>query len=304
MMRRQSFCDWLLREVAASRMALIAAYESRDRLLYVEAPPIRKHYMEVIGTAEERVLQAELEVSLLRRKVELIQIALNRRESVDLAEIDTQLNAEKEQQIALMERRDLTLHELPQLTPQQTQKLQKQYREIVRYFQPAINPDISDIQKGLYQKALEAYRMQDVAAMQLIYDMLLAPPDMDGVLLPETTSSNDTVEERRQLFRSIADEMVTDYTLAKELYQCFVPLEEDRIIQNTLDSYEAQRKDIMAEIAAIRGGFPFNALETLNDPAKIQEYLTELRFRAKHCEEEKTGLERKIEELTGRVTYG
>ena len=34
-MRMQSFGDWLIREVAASRMALISAYEKRDHLLYV-----------------------------------------------------------------------------------------------------------------------------------------------------------------------------------------------------------------------------------------------------------------------------
>ena len=44
-MRMQSFGDWLIREVAASRMVLISAYEKRDHLLYVEAPPLRKRYM-------------------------------------------------------------------------------------------------------------------------------------------------------------------------------------------------------------------------------------------------------------------
>lgn len=303
-MRKQSFGDWLLREVAASRMALIAAYETRDRLLYVEAPPIRKRYMEAIGTVEEGVLRAELEESLLRRKAELIQIALNRREPVDPAAIDAQLEAEKKARIAAMERDELTLNELPQLSPQQAQTLQKQYREIIRNFQPAMNPDTSDTQKELYQKALEAYKMQDADAMQLIHDMLLAPLNMDGVLLPEPIQPKDTAEEQRELFRSIADELATDYTLVKELYDCFVPMEEDRIIQNALESYEAQRQAVMTEITAIRGGFPFNALETLNDPAKTQEYLMELRIRAKRCEEEKTRLERKIAELTEGTSHG
>lgn len=62
-MRMQSFGDWLIREVAASRMALISAYEKRDHLLYVEAPPLRKRYMDAIGTVEEGVLQAELKGS-------------------------------------------------------------------------------------------------------------------------------------------------------------------------------------------------------------------------------------------------
>lgn len=303
-MRTQTFGDWLIREVAASRMALIAAYEKRDHLLYVEAPPLRKRYMDAFGTVEEGVLQAELEVSLLRRKAELIQIALNRRETVDLAAIEAQLEAEKEEMIAAMERADLTLSELPQLTAQQAQTLQSQYRAIIQNFQPAMNPDISDIQRELYQKALEAYKMQDTAAMQLIYDMLLAPLNMGGVLLPEAVQQNDAAEKRQELFHSIADELATDYTLAKELYSCFAPCEEDHVIQNALESYKSQREKILAEIDRIRAGFPFNALATLNSPAKTQEYLMELQVRARQCEEERSELERKITELIGRQTHG
>lgn len=202
-MRMQSFGDWLIREVAASRMALISAYEKRDHLLYVEAPPLRKRYMDAIGTVEEGVLQAELEVALLRRKAELIQIALNRREPVDLAAIAAQLETEKDEKIASMEQADLTLNELPQLAEEQAETLQSQYREIIRNFQPAMNPDISDVQRELYQKALEAYKMQDAAAMQLIYDMLLAPLNMDGVFLPSSVQQNDAAEKQRELFRSV-----------------------------------------------------------------------------------------------------
>lgn len=303
-MRMQTFGDWLIREVAASRMALITAYEKRDQLLYVEAPPLRKRYMDAIGTAEEGVLQAELEVSLLRRKAELIQIALNRRETVDLAAIEAQLEAEKEERIAAMEQADLTLSELPQLTAQQAQTLQSQYRAIIQNFQPAMNPDISDIQRELYQKALEAYKMQDVAAMQLIYDMLLAPLNMGGVLLPEAAQQNDAAEKRQELFHAIADELATDYTLAKELYRCFAPREEDHVIQSALESYKSQREAVLTEIAGIRTGFPFNAMATLNSPTKTQEYLMELQIRARRCEEERAEVERKITELIGRQTHG
>ena len=100
-MRRQTFYNWLQREVSSSRMALVTLYENRDRLLYVEAPPLRKRYMDIFGAVEEPVLEAELEVSLLRRKVEMIQTALNRREPVDLAAIDARLQDERERQVRI-----------------------------------------------------------------------------------------------------------------------------------------------------------------------------------------------------------
>ena len=93
-MRQQTFYDWLLREVASSRMALISLYESRDRILYIEAPTLRKKYIGIFGEIENAVLQSELETALLRRKVELIQTAINRRERIDLEQIEAQIKDE------------------------------------------------------------------------------------------------------------------------------------------------------------------------------------------------------------------
>ena len=44
-----------------------------------------------------------------------------------------------------------------------------------------MNPDLTEAQKELYQKAVEAYKMQDVEAMKLIYDQLFRPEDMSEV---------------------------------------------------------------------------------------------------------------------------
>ena len=81
-MRTQTFLGYLAQEQQATRLALLAAYETKDRLLYVEAPALRQEYMLKIGTQEEKVLEAELSVAMLRRKLELIQTAINRREPV------------------------------------------------------------------------------------------------------------------------------------------------------------------------------------------------------------------------------
>lgn len=296
-MRTQTFYDWLTREVATSRMALIEAYECRDRLLYVEAPPLRQRYMDKIGVVEEAVLEAELEVSMLRRKAEMLQIAVNRRESIDLEKIDRELEREREQQVAELEQKDLTLHELPQLTEQQAHTIQRQYREITSNFHPAMNPDATDTQRELYEKAMEAYKMQDVEAMKAIYDSLFLPVDEVAYTDPND-SKVPAPEVRRENYRTIASELATDYYLAKKLYDCFAPLEEDRVMLDALRSYDDQRQAVEDEIQQIRNGFPFNAAATMDDPAKTNAYLAELQVRASRCEEEKSELEKKIAALT------
>lgn len=302
-MRRQTFYDWLLREVATSRMALIGLYEKKDKLLYVEAPPLRQRYMELIGIHEERVLAAELEISMLRRKIEMIQSALNRREPVDIKAIDAAIETERAQVISEIEAGDRTLHELPQLSEQEERTLQRQYREITAAFHPAMNPDISETQKELYEKAQDAYRLQDVEAMKLIYDMLFAPEASSATVVSADGTPYDSGKSRKE-YREIASALSTDYKLAKQLYPFFMPLEEDAVVRSSLETYEAQRRAVEEEIAGIRAGFPFNAAATLNDKRKTEEYLAELRARAKRCELEKKELQNQITTLTEGIANG
>ena len=297
-MRTQTFCDWLQREIESSRMALVKLYESRDRLLYVDAQALRRKYMDLIGHGEESVLQAELEVSMLRKKIELIQRAINRREPIDLSEIEAQIEAERQQEVSRLESADLTLEELPQLTEQQERTLQRQYREITSSFHPAMNADITDAQRELYEKAVDAYKRQNLDEMKIIYDSLFAPVDLSGISFGIGSAAQTTPEERRAEYHGIANVLSTDYLLAKQLYDCFIPLEEDGVVLAKLREYEAQRRDVENEIAAIRAGFPFNAVDTMNDPAKTRAYLAELAVRAKRCELEKDDLEKRIAALT------
>ena len=83
-----------------------------------------------------------------------------------------------------------------------------------------------------------------------------------------------------------------------------MPLEDDAVVLDSLETYNAQRKAVEEEIANIKAGFPFNAVETLNDKNKTEEYLAELRLRAKQCETEKSQLEQRINELIEGVTNG
>ena len=301
-MRTQTFYDWLQREVASSRMALVGLYESRDKLLYVEAPKLRKRYMDIFGAIEGPVLEAELTLSMLRRKLEWMQIAVNRREPIDVEKIEEALAEEKRQKIAEVEEADLTLNELPQLSEAQQRTLQQQYREITSDFHPAMNRDLTDTQRELYEKAVEAYKMQDVEVMEIIHDALYSPIGIH-FNLSFKSGSEKSPEEARADYRELAEELSTDYRLARELYDCFVPLEEDSVVREALDGYRAQRRELEAEIEKIREGFPFNAISTLDSPAKTEEYLAELRLRARQYEEERVELEKQIAKMIGEQTH-
>ena len=294
---RPTFYTWLHAEIRTRKMALVMLYETQDHMLYVEAPPLRQKYMELFGAQEEDVLQAELETSMLRRKLELIQAAVNRREPIDLEAIEAGVEEEKQKKIRELEREDITLEELPQLSEEDQKELQTIYRDITSRFHPEINKKITETQKDLYQKAVEAYKMQNLDAMKLIYEML---NDTGRKLQLEFTTEAYIMTEKeaqRSEYRKLADSLATDYTLVKKVYPAFIPLEEDQLVLEGLDQYEELYQSVDARVDEIRAGFPFNAADVINSPEKAEDYRAELRIRQKRAEEERAELEVKISNL-------
>lgn len=288
-MSTRSFTDMLMREVVSYHLLLVSLYEKKDQLLYIEAPALRKRYMDVIGDREQGVLEEELELQLLHRKQELIRIAINRREPINLAAIDVQLEEERQKLISSVEEEDQTLNELPALSEEDLQTLQKLYREITTAFHPAMNTDITDLQKELYEKAASAYQMQDLASLQLIHNVLFESP------LEQSELAEVPVKEKSAA--EIAQELSTDYALSKKIFPLFAPSQEQLELQSRLDRFEETREALESELLTIRSGFPFSAEETMNDPIKIREYLSDLEMRKRVCAEETESVLKEIDQL-------
>lgn len=299
-MGKQSFSIWLTNEVATSRYALLALLEKRDRLLYFDAPALRREYMAKIGSFEEEVLESELTVSQLERKIELIQATINRREPVDMDRIDAQLILERSEKLSELEASDKTASELRELSDGEAKELQKKYRSIVHDFHPQVNSGITDTQRDLYEKALEAYKRQNIEAIRIIFDMLY------DISEPEALTAFTATEEEQKArdIQSISDALASDYSLAKELYSCFSETEVDAVLKSSSIRCKQQRTELEAEIKSLQSGFPFNARDTLRSQKLTDEYLSELKVRLRQSEEKKKDLTNKIESMIGAVENG
>ena len=307
-MRMQSFSDWLIGELASVRYSLIPLYEKKDKLLYVDAAALRNEYIEKIGHYEESVLQAELDVALLHEKLKDIQIAINRREPVDMSEIEAKVQEKKEQMVLSIEQQDLTLHELPTLSDKEQDTMRHIYRSIIDDFHPVLNSNVTDTQKELYERAMEAYQHQNLRELVLINDMLHAGEQLDNALTISVSagqeSDADDLEKRKAECKKITQLFSIDYSLAKTLFPLFEVQEGDTVILSSIEKYRAQKVQLEKEIAEIQSGFPFNAVEVLRSPVKTEEYLAELRVRSKAAEVEKGDLEQRIEKLIGVAQNG
>ncbi len=287
------FAGWLAQEVESAQNALLTRLEQLDTLRYVEAPKLRSEYMVKIGTVEDAVLETELNAKMLQRKLELIQIKRNRREPINMAEIDQQIEAERKELLEQAEAADTAGQPL-QLTGKQQDELQALYHKIVENFHPQVHPNLTDTEKALYEKAVDAYRSRNLDALKLIDEILFK--DNISIVLQASLSFADA-EEDEQHAAALAETLTADYTLAKQLYPYFEPSQQDAVLRSAAERYTARREEIENEIEQLRQTFPFTAQATLADPEKTKAYLEQLSLRKLRALDAQKTLTQKINSI-------
>lgn len=293
-MLEQTYSKWLEKEVLAIKYALLVVLEKRDNLLYIEEPALREEYMQKIGVYEEQVLKAELEVALAVKKKQLIQTAINRREPIDLEAIEEQLEEERKAQLERLNQNYRRDSLKSNLSPEEREELQNLYKEIVRDFHPEVHKELTDFQKQLYKRALSAYQKQQLEELRLVYEMLYAKEaeELTFEMSGEVTIGESDAEE-------LVEQLMEDYSLAAEVFECFEPLEEDGVLLSVKQQYEAREQGVWREIEKIQTRFPFVAKETLRNEEMTREYLKSLEGRLNSCSERLTELNGQIAEMLG-----
>lgn len=283
-MATRTFSTWLFSELYAAQSALLTLYEKRDNLKYIEGPRLEQLYMSKIGSYEETVIKEEIEVEILRKKLQMIQIAINRREPIDEAAIDAEL--EKYRQELLTEAAGVEPKEYAELSEEYIEELNTLYRDIIHAFHPQTHPNLTKVERELYEKALEAYRRRDLDALRLISDMLWNTQDdetsLELLMAMNALAQNDPNND----FLKIG--YAADYFLCAQIYSCFCPTAEEVAIQEDFNQYRADADTTMAEIEALSKEFPYNTAELLDDPEKVEEYKSQLTIRLNAAIEEKT----------------
>lgn len=298
-MGNSCFAGWLAQEVESAQNALLTRIEQLDTLRYVEAPKLRNEYMVKIGTTEDEVLNAELDAKMLQRKLELIQIKRNRREPIDMAEIDQQIEAERKELLAQAETANAASQRLPQLTEEQQAELQELYQKIVEGFHPQVHPNLTDTEKALYEKAVDAYRNRNLAALKLIDEILFK----DGIAFALKTTLSVVEEDEQQQAAVLAEALSADYTLAKQLYPYFVPQQQDAVLRSAAERYTAQRTALEAEIEQLQRVFPFTARETLASEEKTKAYLEQLTLRKLRAQDAEKQLTQKLNRIMEELPH-
>ncbi len=297
-MSKHTFTLWLHSEVASTRCVLLTLYEQRDKLQYIEGPRLEKEYMDKVGTYEETVIKEEIECELLQKKQQMIQTAINRREPIDEAAIDAELENHR-QQMLQEAAGPAAPQEYAELSGEQSDELQELYRDIVKNFHPQMHPELTEAHRQLFQKAQEAYRRRDLAALKLVHEMLYSTQE-DGLaleLLLELLTGSKADEETEEE-SSPGRDYATDYSLASVIYSGFKPTAEEAAIQEEWTRYRQMTDSVMKEMDDMRLQFPYTASDMLSDPAKIEAYKEELAHRLRTATTER---ERRTKEIRAMI---
>ncbi len=283
----KTYTSYLYEDVQKSRFALLKALEERDRLKYIEAINLKKEYQEKIGQFEEPVIKKEIEVVTLQEKKNSIQVKINRREEIDIEELNQQMEQRQLEMIQSVEKEmEPDISTGYSIDPQDEKELQSLYKDIVEEFHPEVH-ELTDNQKYLYEKAVKYYRERKLDELRIAHDMLQA----DGSEAIEVSFSlsaalvEDDEEDLAEKIEEFVEEVSEDYSLANELFDSFEPTSEDLVLKEKKSDYEAQIRSVLAEIESIHQTFPFNAKETLRNEEKLQEYLDSLKMRLRQAEE-------------------
>ena len=199
------------KEADRLRAELAALLLQRDDLRLVQGRRIEAAYLRRFGALELKVYEDYCECLRLKRKTTLLRARRNRREEIDGAEIEAELDSEFASYRAQMSEK---LDEMNQalttgdsknrLTEAGKRELKTLYRTAVKALHPDLHPDGSEEREALLQRAMTAYQFRDLAGLRAVCE---AVPGERAAEEPTMEALEAEVRELRRRVRSFNAEL-------------------------------------------------------------------------------------------------
>lgn len=156
----------------------IKLLNDKDVLLNWGKPQLEALYATRIGIYLVEQLQMQLHIKALKRKIEMVQSAINREMDVDINAIELQVAQELiEAEFKIMQETgkiELAKDLLSHLdTPERSAELRKLYKQMAKRLHPDVNPELTDEQIQLWHLIKEAYEngdLEKIKALQVVYE--------------------------------------------------------------------------------------------------------------------------------------
>ena len=236
----------LLTEIRELRSELTRLMFERDELRDKVCKDIEIRYMKELGELEAKVHRAEAAYYREKRRLELIQAKFNRQETVDDYEIDSLLDEELQNyQDELDEEADVLDFRVETgaggFSEEEEDELKELYRFVVKLLHPDTHPNLTEQQKQLYQKVVEAYKKKELDKLRVISETL-----EDDTVLNQKMPIEEIRGERERLFR-LVEQVRSEVQEIKSSY----PYNVKDFIEDEMQ-VARKKKDLQEQLAAYK----------------------------------------------------
>ncbi len=213
-------------------------YEHENLISHL-CPLIERRYVLEFGIYEYELYLLEFDISKLKRKLQLMKMEINHENKIDLEKIDNILSEEfeeYEQQLKaqIEEINYLKSTEIKQLSDEDSRKLKKIYRILIKKLHPDLNPNQRFYEKNMFLRATKAFQNGDLSDLEA----LLALTD-DGEI--EEESEIDDLKRLIGDFEEKIEKIKQDYPYNKK--ELLVDDEKGRQYKNMLVELIHDRQD-------------------------------------------------------------
>ena len=224
---------------------LLCAY---DDLILQQKPHLEAQYIETFGALEQQCYAAFVRSSELRRRIALARAYMNRGAEPDAAEIDAQIATEfreYEEKLRQMEEeraRAAQILQAKEMSEEDAKRFKHLYRELAKKLHPDLHPAQTEEMKRLWQRAMDAYALGDVARLEIIAaiaESKYADDDadaggaahVDGSVLDELRAALAKTKERIRTCLAALDRLEQEH-----------PFKHRALLENPQAIYERRRE--------------------------------------------------------------
>lgn len=253
--------DEVYKDVEELRKEIPRLIGERDELIFVICKNIETAYMLAVGSLEYKVYEAECVYRRLKRKLQLIRAKKNRQEKINLSEIESLLDEEMEEYKNMLLAKMQAMNEALARNEGKalSEKETKELKELYRKIVKVLHPDLNP---DITEEQTELFLRAVMAYKNGDIDTLRLISEMVGEPISNyrEDSFSELVKTREKLFASL------------------------------------QR--VKNEIELIKGRFPYNKKDFIDDKEAIEQRKLELEGAIFDYKQMISDLEEKIKELT------
>jgi hypothetical protein len=249
---RDETYDLLIQEIEFLKESITILFMEKDELQNSTKTVLMAIYYSEIGIYELRAFELQTETLRLKRMIELFQSAINQNKSVNLEEVETQLETElnewKEKIDSLKKNLEVSNKVLNNLVSI-NKEISNLYRKLSKKLHPDLNKNQNQQMESLWIRVQFAYKNADLKELELLHSLL------------ETSN-----------FKELKNE----------------PFESLKTIK---EGFEKKFKEIQLSIEEIESQFPFTIRGSLENPFALAELAKESKRKIFDFEKIKTKYE-------------